>query len=331
MRLLAVLLLLALAAPALADTTLFDDGRWRVVGVDAGAEPPPIAVTQRGTPRGSFAALRVSFALDAGFVPVLTLFADGTLEPVLPPPGVPGATAVLARYSDCDAGLTPPLRFVALDLPEKAKRGHFDLRGTLSNLDSLESEKLRLRLLAPKPERVRVELSYRLVALRDFCVDREQSEATDEFRAVELVTQYLSAQQQLSDLTRYVKDLELDCDFFECDLEKVRFCAALENVTGPVIDSPKRLWGRNLDLLHTTSAPEPTPSLSVELRSPHPHAFKPQGAATASDDSAARNVSFWADWVDVRHEYHAGKRVEDFRFALEAHDPGRRDCDRRQD
>ena len=331
MRALATLLGVALAGPALADSTLFDDDRWRVVGVDVGAEPLPIAVTQRGTPLGNFAALRFFFALDAGFVPVLTLFAGGTLEPRLPPPGVPGATALLARYSDCDAGLTPPLRFVALDLPEKAKPGRFDLRGTLSNLDSLESEKLRLRLLAPKPDRMRVELRYRLVATRDFCVDHERSEATDEFRAVELVTQYLSPEQHLSDLTRYIKQVDLDCDLFDCDLDRISFCAALENVTGPVIDTPKRLEDRDLELLHTTSAPEPTPSLSVELRSPHPHAFKPQGSATESSDPVARNVSFWADWVDVRHQNRAGKRVGSFRFALEAQAPGSRSCDRLQD
>jgi hypothetical protein len=46
---------------------------------------------------------------------------------------------------------------------------------------------------------------------------------------------------------------------------------------------------------------------------------------------AARNVSFWADWVEVRHEYHAGKRVGNFRFALEAQAPRSRDCDRWQD
>ena len=330
MKRLVALLCCALASPALADTTLFDDGLWRVIGVEASAEPLPIAVTQHGTPLGSFATLRFGYALDGDFAPVLALFAGGALEPSLPPPGVPGATALLARYSDCDVGLTPPLRFVTLDLPKKAKRGRFDLRGTLSNGDSLESEKLRIRLRAPKPDQVRVELRYRLVATRDFCVDRALQEATDEFRAVELVTQYLSPQQHLSDLTRYVKDVELDCDL-DCDLEKVWFCAALANETGPVIDTPKRLQDRELELLHTTSAPEPTPSLSVELRSPHPQAFKPQGSATESSDPAARNVSFWADWMGVRHQNRAGQRVGSFRFALEAQAPGGRSCDRRQD
>ena len=304
----------------MADTTLFDDGLWRVIGVEAGAEPLPIAVTQRGTPLGSFSALRFSYALAAGFAPVLALFAGGALEPSLPPPGVPapgaaGALLRLRRWPHASAG------FVALDLPEKAKRGRFDLRGTLSNGDSLESEKLRIRLRAPKPDQVRVELRYRLVATRDFCVDRALQPATDEFRAVELVTQYPSPQQHLSDLTRYVKDVELDCDL-DCDLEKVWFCAALANETGPVIDRRSGWRAGRLELLNTTSAPQPAPTLSVELRSPNASAFKPQGSSTASADPAARNVSFWADWVDVRHEYHVGQRVGNFRFALEARAPG---------
>jgi hypothetical protein len=330
-RPLALLLLLGLALPARADTPLFDDGRWRVLGVAADGEPLPIAVSRNDAPLGDFAALRILYAQDAGFAPVLVLYAGGALEPSLPPPGVPGATAVLGRYADCDTGLTAPLRFVALELPEKAQASRFSLRGTLSNGDSLRSEKLRLRVLAPKPERVRVELRYRLVATRDVCVDREQEDATDEFRAVELVTQYLSPAQQLSDLTRYVKDVELDCDLFDCDFDKEWFCAALENETGPVLDAPKRLEGRDLELVHTTDAPAPTPTLSVELRGPHYHQFKPQGAVAASSDPLVRNVSFWADWVEVRRQYPGGKRVGTFRFALEALPPEPRSCDRRQD
>jgi hypothetical protein len=77
MRILVALLCWLLAGPAWADITLFDDGDWRVIGVDAGAEPLPIAVTKKDEPLGSFAALRFFYALDAGFVPVLTLYASG--------------------------------------------------------------------------------------------------------------------------------------------------------------------------------------------------------------------------------------------------------------
>ena len=70
MRSLAGLLLLALAAPALAaDSILFDDGLWQVVGVDVAAESQPIAVSQDGEPLGDFAALRILYAQDAASSP----------------------------------------------------------------------------------------------------------------------------------------------------------------------------------------------------------------------------------------------------------------------
>jgi hypothetical protein len=61
-RLLA-LLAFWLAAPALAGVpgALFDDGRWRVLGMDAGGIP----VTRGGAPLGSFASLDFRFALEA--------------------------------------------------------------------------------------------------------------------------------------------------------------------------------------------------------------------------------------------------------------------------
>lgn len=323
------LLLLALALPVHADEILFDDGRWQVVGVEA-VEPEPIAVTQDGAALGSFAAVRVLYLVDSAFAPVVTFHAGGAIEPTLPPPGVPGATAVLARYADCDVGLTDPLRFTALELPTKAKASRIELRGSLSDGDSLASEKLRIRVLSPNMERTRVELRYRLVALRDLCVDASQQEATDEFRAVELVTQYLSPSQQLSDSTRYVKRLELDCDVFDCDVEKEWFCADLANTTGPVLTNPRRLEARELQLVHTSDTPAATPTLSLEARSPAFHRLKPQGAVTASSDPLARNVSFWADWVEVKHQYRAGRTVGKWHFALEALQPGQRSCDRRQ-
>jgi len=328
---LAALLCYALTSPALADTALLDDGRWRVIGVDVGAEPQPIAVTQDGAGLGDFSALRIFFDLGAGFVPVLTLYAGGRIEPSLPPPAVPGATAVLGRYFECGAGLTPALRFVALELPEGARSGHLELGGTLSNGDSLASEKLKLRLFDAKPDRVRIELRYRLVATRDFCVDPERRDTQEEFRIVELATSYLSPAQHLSDLTRYVKAIDLDCDAFgDCEFDRISFCAPLENTTGYVIDSPNRLHDPTLALFHTTNAPAASPTLELELSAPRPADVKPQGFVSESDDPAVRNVSFWADWVDVKRDQRAGRKVGTFRFTLEAKPPRRPSCDRNQ-
>lgn len=328
-RLLA-LLAFWLAAPALAGVpgALFDDGRWRVLGVDAGGIP----VTRGGAALGSFASLDFHHDLGAGFVRVLSLTDDGTLEPTLPPPGVPGATAVLGRYFECGGGLVAPLRFAALELPEQAKGGgSLELHGMLSNFDSLVGEKLKLLLAKPKSDVVRIELQFKLRATRDLCVDPERRDTQEEFRIVELRSRYLSPADHLSDLARYVKAIDVDCDVFgDCDFDRRSFCVPLENATGYVIDAPNRLRDREVQLFHTTSLPEPTPTLVIEMFSPSPGNVKPQGFVTASGEPGARNVSFWADWSDAKREYRAGRKLGRFRFALEAREPRDPSCDRTQ-
>jgi hypothetical protein len=331
-RLLPLLLASLLAAPAPAHAgapgLLLDDGGWRVLGVDAGAIP----VSRGGAALGSFARLEFHYDLGAGFVRVLSLADDGTIEPALPPPGVPGASLVLGRYFECEGGLVGPLRFSALELPEQAKGGgNLELRGTLSNFDSLVGEKLKLVLSKPKADVVRAELQFKLRATRDLCVDPERRDTQEEFRIVEIASRYVSPANHLSDLARYVKAIDLDCDTFgDCDFDRRSFCAPLENTTGYVIDSPNRLRDREVQLFHTTSLPAATPTIVVEMFSPSPGDVKPQGFVTASADPNARNVSFWADWSDVKREYRAGKKLASFRFALEAREPRQPGCDRTQ-
>jgi hypothetical protein len=327
------LLLCLLAAPAFAGagTTLLDEGPWRVIGQPAGAEPQPIAVTRAAAALGDFAALEVQHDLGAGFVRILVLEANGVLAPSLPPPAEPGAVAVLARYFECDGGLTDPLRFAALELPERAKPGVLALRGTLSNFDSLVSEKLKLDVHAPEAERTRVELSYRLRATRDFCVDPMRRETDEEFRIVELQSSFLSPAAHWNDLVRYTKSTDLDCDGLDCDFERVSLCAPLANVTGYVIDDPNRLRDRDIELFHTSPVPDPTPTLAISMQSPGPGAVKPQGFVVESDDPEERNVALWADWVEVKREHRSGKRVGRFAFTLEASAPRVPGCDRTQD
>jgi hypothetical protein len=328
---LALACLLAPPAFAGAGATLFDDGSWRVVGVD-GSDPQPIAVTRAGAALGDFSAVELWYDLGAGFVRVLVIGAGGALTPSLPPPGEPGAAAVLGRYFECGGGLTDPLRFATLELPERAKGGALPLGGMLSNFDSLVSEKLKLEALQPDAERVRIELSYRLRATRDFCVDPARRETEEEFRIVELQSRFLSAAAHQNDLARYTKSTDVDCDFFgDCEFERISLCAPLANVTGYVIDDPNRLRDRDVELFHTSTLPDATPTLAVSLRAPRPRAVKPQGFVTQSAEPDARNVALWADWADVRREHRSGKRVGRFAFTLEASTPRVPGCDRVQD
>ncbi|MEN8160972.1 MAG: hypothetical protein ABFS41_12940 [Myxococcota bacterium] len=326
MRWKVLLLCCALATPAAADVTLLDDGRWLVNGVvDAAA--PQIQVRVDDTPAGAFAALDFRYEGE----PVLVLRGDGSVEPMLPG-GVPGATAVLGRYWDCEAGLVGPLRFVGIDLPATSKKsGRLDLRGQLSNLDSLVSEKLRIRIRPPKPDRLRLEFRYRLRTTRQFCIDQDRRDTEEEFRVVELLASYLSPSANTNDLVRYVKRIELDCDFFDCDEDKVNACAALANETGYVFEGPRRLRTRRMALFHTSNTPAPSATVEIELRKPHSRHVKPQGFVTASSDPADRNVAVWADWVEVRGRYGEDRKVANFRFALELEPPRQPGCDRFED
>jgi hypothetical protein len=98
-----------------------------------------------------------------------------------------------------------------------------------------------------------------------------------------------------------------------------------------VIDSPNRLRDRDIDLFHTSNLPGETPTLSVEMFAPSPHAVKAQGFVTETSDPDARNVALWADWVDVKREHKLGKSVGWFAFALEAREPRTPGCNRTQD
>jgi hypothetical protein len=319
-------LCLALASPVSGQVSLLDDGRWEIHGLaDAGA--PQIQVQVDGSSAGHFAALRFRFLGDE----VLVLRGDGEIEPTLPG-GAPGATASLGRYWDCDRGLVGPLRFVALELPARSKKnGKLDLRGELANLDSLVSEKLRIRIRPPKPERLRVEFRYRLRTTRALCVDRERRDTQEEFRVVELAARYLGPDAHTNDLTRYVRNRKLDCDIFECDIDKITFCAPLANETGYVIEKPRRLDSRKMTLFHTSDAPTRSATLELEIRKPRAHDVKPQGFVTESVDPTTPNVTFWADWVKVEGRYGEGRKVGKFRFALEALPPRQPGCDRVQD
>jgi hypothetical protein len=316
----------AFASPLAAQVSLLDDGPWEIHGLtEAGA--PEIQVQVDGAPAGAFAALRFRFLGDE----VLVLRGSGRIEPMLPG-GVPGATASLGRYWDCEQGLVGPLRFVAVELPDRSKKnGTLDLRGELSNLDSLVSEKLRLRIRPPQPDRLRLEFRYRLRTTRALCIDRERRATEEEFRVVELAARYLGPDVHTNDLTRYVRNRKLDCDIFDCDVDRVSFCAPLVNETGYVIEKTRRLDSRTMALFHTSDAPTPSATLELELRKPHAHDIKPQGFVDESLDPLERNVAFWADWVEVKGRYGEDRKLGTFRFALEALPPREPGCDRVQD
>ena len=330
-RLAPLLLGLLMAAPAFAGagSLLFDDGRWRVFGVPSGMDPLPITVTQNKTTLGTFSSL--SFLFDKGgvFVLVLTLDSDGTIQPSVPS-GVPGAVAQLTRYFECETGLTDPIRFTAIELPKKTSNDFMKLKGEASNFDSLVTDKLKIYVIRPDNNLMDVEFQYKLKATRDICVDQARHETDEEFRIFQIDSRFVSAGNQLNDLARFTKNIDVDCNVFgDCNLDRVRECAPLSNTTGYIFDSPNRLADRRIELFHTTETPAATPTLDAILFSPAPNRVKPQGFVTESDDLSL-NVSLWGNWVDADKTYKTGKTIGSFDFAIEADKPDQAGCDRIQ-
>ncbi len=330
MKRLALLLLgCLLAAPALAGvgSELFNDGKWRVVGIPPGVEPP-IAVTHDKTALGDFSALQFFFEKGGVFVLVLTLSADGAIQPSVPS-GVPGGVATLARYFECETGLTDPLRFTAIELPKKTSNDFMKLKGEASNFDSLVTDKLKIYVIRPEDNLMDVEFVYKLKTTRDICLDQNRDQTQETFRIAQLDSRFVSGANQLNDTARYTKNIDLDCDLFgDCDLDRIRVCSPISNTTEYLFDDPNRLADHRIELFHSTELPDPTPTLDLIMFNPGFNRVKPQGFVTQSADPFALNVSLWAYWVDVKQQYNANKTVGTFDFVIEADKPDVPGCDR---
>ena len=174
--------LVAFADPAVADTPLYDNGRWAVVGAsDPGPDPSNIAVSIDGVAAGNFSELKLYFGFTgAGFPQVFSITGRGEMRASLPPPGEFGGSFWLTRYWDCAIGLVPSLVITQLNLVVDTKNPQgLNFQGAVSNLTSFGASDFRLRFPAPSFNEVMVEVNYTLVATRDFCVDSSRQSLED--------------------------------------------------------------------------------------------------------------------------------------------------------
>ncbi len=311
------------------DTTLVSSDDWLIIGTtDSGPNPSDIAVTVDKHPAGTFSEIDFYYNYSTnGFVRVLSIKGNGALQPTLPPPGASGAAFYLTSYWDCDQGLMPSLSIAQLAFKSKAKGKMVDVKGALSNFDSLEADDLKLRLFAPESDNVRVDVQYGARATRDICVDETRAESEENFRVASMASTYLSADEHASDLARYTKVVDKTCVFGHCVVERESVCVALQNLDGLLLPNPRRLGSSTMGLFHTNSVPVNTPNITIDFKSPSKGRIKPQGSVTASDDPEAENVSYWGNWSDVKPSYRAGKKVCKVRCTLEATPPREPSCD----
>lgn len=322
---------LLLAMPALADTNLFTSADWMIDGVPGGG----IQVVIDKEPTGGFAELKFFFNTGSNnFAQVFSVKDNGDWQPALPAPGNVGGLFRLGRYWDCEQGLMGALRVTELSWKRNPdKKGWLDLTGKMTNHNSLQADKLRLRFSPAATNDVRVDLDYSLKATRDFCVDVSRHEVQDEFRTITIVSNFTSTNEYVHDLARYIKLISKDCaGFYGCVTKKESFCIPLTNApAGYLVNAPRRLGDERMWLVHTTESPRNTPSLAAVHFLPGHGRHKPQGLITPTDDPAVENVEFWSNWVDVKDSYKMKKKVGRFRIALEAVPPKSPNCDEVQE
>ncbi len=322
---------LVAALPAAAETNLFDNGMWSLTGID-GTDPEAhkIAVLVDKQPVGAYADLVLTFNFEGtGPAEVCLLNGDGPIKLRLPPPSVPGGTFHLSSYWECATGLVQEVAITELSFRTKGRaKSPLTATGKLSNFDSLESSKLKLKFYPAETNQVRVDVRYKLKALRDLCVEKPADAEQDAFRIASMGANYLSASSNQNDMVRYRRVTDKACDpYTGCHISRESFCAYLENEIDYLFGTSRRLGDATVSLHHTTRLPYETPTLAVDFRSPRPHFIKPQGFIAPAFDDQVANVLIWGNWVSVKKDYRHGRKVGKFHFVLNVRDPRKPNCD----
>jgi len=320
---------LVAAWPALADTNLFDNGTWSVIGVE-GSDPAAhqIAVTVDKQPAGAYSELVLQFNFAGiGPTPTCQISGEGPIRMLLPAPSVPGGVFYLSSYWECGLGLIRPVAITELSFQTKGNaKSPLKVTGQLSNFDSLASSKLKLEFFPAETNRVQADLRYQLRATRDICVDLSGHDNQDEFRVASMAANYLSAASNQNDLVRYTRIQSKNCDpWTGCHTSRGTFCADLLNESGYLYPTSHRLGGPTLSLFHTQPVPAATPTLAVDFLSPH--GFKPQAFIAPVSDDVTPNVLVWANWLKVKDKYRSRHKLSSFHVVLTARDPDKPACD----
>jgi hypothetical protein len=312
-----------------ADTNLVNNGRWALDGIDdTGTNPVSMAMTVKGKTVGSFTELAVSYNVGGtGVVTVATVKGSGVIRLSLPPPGEFGGSFYTAGYWDCDEGFIPTMMITGLDVRVLGgKKGALELRGKISNGVSMEAKDFMMKFFPPVPDLTRVDVSYTLFASSDMCIDQGTHTNADDFPAVRMAANYLSADTQENDQARYVRITEKVCVSFFCVTKKKSFCDDLVDQDGFIVDPPANLRGGELYLVHTQPVPQNTPTLQVKFIAPSGLGMKAQGFVNASADPTAQNVNLWANWTGAKASYREGRRITKFHYSLQVVPPTAFSC-----
>lgn len=210
------------------------------------------------------------------------------------------------------------------------KNGSMELKGNLSNGTSMAAKDFQLKLYAPQPDVVRADVRYSLTATRDFCIDQVVHTNAENFPAIRMTGNYLSATTQSVDKVRYFKVVSRTCVLGHCVTVKNTYCDDLVNQDGFIFDGGTRIGDPTIFLAHSQALPQDTPTLEARILKPIHAQIRIQGSVVASADPTAQNVNFWGNWTEARPQYRNGQKVGRFQYRLQAEPARAITCDHEQ-
>ncbi len=230
-----------------ADTNLVSQKSWVVDGTDDPAtNASSIAVTVNGHAIGSFGELAFSCEIEGtNAVPEGVVKGSGEVQLAVPN-GPFGGSFFLTGYWDCDAGYVPTMAITDLDIWVKGgKKAVVEMKGKISNGVSMAAEDFELIMMMPKTELMEAELSYKLVASADVCVDDVIHTNQGNFQVARMASNYLSPDVNENNVARFSKVTSHICVLDFCKTTTKSFCHALANQDSLVLtNKPPQLGGR---------------------------------------------------------------------------------------
>ena len=175
-------------------------------------------------------------------------------------------------------------------------------------LDSpyIYTNNLSITIERPTLSRVRVELSYDLLAAQDFSIDQGRMEDHEGFKVAQFSSMYIDESQHDANKAAYtgINRGWITAYFSEDSSDSFIFT------------NPENMKDDSLYLLHTDTSPRQTPNCSIELVSPVSNNCAPQGWITSSTDPNDDNVGLWVNWENAAVSYNAGDTIGNFHYYL---------------
>ena len=123
-------------------------------------------------PSIAFSELKIFLNFDrTNAAQLFSLKGSGIIQPSLPRSGESGGAFLLTGYWNYEDGFVGSMGITDLEFRTKGGSKTLIVRGMIFNGDSLHATDLLLKFFTPDTNSLILEVTYRLVALRDLCVD----------------------------------------------------------------------------------------------------------------------------------------------------------------